>query len=66
MIYILHTDTGMRIKMKIRLMFMILVIIGVLWISIKMARAWVGDSSSPHPLMGSQLIQHSLFNRLIK
>lgn len=56
----------MRRNRLLRLMLIALLMIGILWISVKMARAWVGDSSAPHVLMGSQLIQHSLFNRIAK
>ena len=37
----------------------------IVW-QIQIAKAWTGDPSSPHVLMGSQLIKHSLFNRIAK
>lgn len=50
----------------LKVIVILLIIIGIIWVCIEMAKAWVGDSSDPHVLMGNQLIQHSLFNRLMK
>ena len=53
-------------RMLIETFVGIVLIVIALVIRIQLAKAWQGDSSSPHVLMGNQLIQHSLFNRIAK
>lgn len=52
-------------RLLIEILILTIMLIVILVIKHNIAKAWSGDPSDPHVLMGSQLIQRSIMNRLM-